>query len=51
MYKRQAVVIAMLGVIIEEDLYDHDFVENWCYGFDELAERCKEYPVELARCV
>ena len=43
-----AVVIAMLGVIIEEDLYDHDFVENWCYGFDELAERCKEYPVELA---
>ena len=29
----------MLDVIIEEDLYDHDFVENWCYGFDELAER------------
>ena len=43
-----AVVIAMLGVMIEEDLYDHDFVENWCYGFDELAERCKEYPVERA---
>lgn len=43
-----AVVIAMLGVIIEEDLYDHDFVEKWCYGFEELAERCKEYPVEKA---
>ena len=43
-----AVVIAMLGVIIEEDLYDHDFVENWCYGFDELAERCKDYPPEKA---
>ena len=43
-----AVIIAMLGVIIEEDLYDHDFVENWCYGFEELAERCKEYPVERA---
>ena len=43
-----AVVISMLGVIIEEDLYDHDFVENWCYGFDELAERCKDYPPEKA---
>ena len=43
-----AVVISMLGVMIEEDLYDHDFVEKWCYGFEELAERCKEYPVEKA---
>ena len=43
-----AVVISMLGVVIEEDLYDHDFVENWCYGFDELAERCREYPPEKA---
>ena len=41
-----AVVISMLGVIIEEDLYDHDFVENWCYGFDELAERAKEFDVK-----
>ena len=29
----------MMKVIIEEDLYDHEFVDNWCYGFDELAER------------
>ena len=40
--------LGMINLVIQEDLYDHDFVENWCYGFDELAERCKEYPVELA---
>ena len=41
-----ALGLAFLNVIIEEDLYDHDFVENWTYGFDELAERCREYPPE-----
>ena len=29
---------------INEDLYDHDFVEKWCYGFDELTGRVQEYP-------
>lgn len=38
--------MAMLNIIISEDLYDHDFVDRWTYGFDELAERAKEYPVE-----
>jgi anaerobic selenocysteine-containing dehydrogenase len=36
-----AIAMGMLKVIIEEDLYDHDFVERWTYGFDELAERCR----------
>lgn len=40
-----ALALAFMNIIIEEDLYDHEFVENWTYGFDELAERCKEYPV------
>jgi anaerobic selenocysteine-containing dehydrogenase len=40
--------MAMLNVIIEEDLYDHDFVDRWCYGFNELRERVKEMPVEKA---
>ena len=41
-----ALGLAMLNIIINEDLYDHDFVEKWCYGFEELKERVQEYPVE-----
>jgi anaerobic selenocysteine-containing dehydrogenase len=38
-----AIAMAMLKVIIDEDLYDHEFVEKWTYGFDKLVERCAEY--------
>lgn len=43
-----ALGMAMLNIIATEDLYDHDFVENWCYGFDEMVERCKTMPPEKA---
>jgi anaerobic selenocysteine-containing dehydrogenase len=39
-----ALFMSMINVIIEEGLYDRDFVEKWCYGFDKLAERAREYP-------
>ncbi|MCR5786050.1 MAG: molybdopterin-dependent oxidoreductase, partial [Eubacterium sp.] len=35
-----------INVIINEDLYDHEFVENYCVGFDELKERAAEYDLE-----
>jgi anaerobic selenocysteine-containing dehydrogenase len=41
-----ALAMGMLNVIINEDLYDHDFVENWCFGFEELSERVQEYPTD-----
>ncbi len=43
-----ALALSICNVIINEDLYDHDFVDNWCYGFEEFAERCNEYPPEVA---
>lgn len=43
-----ALALGMLHVILSEDLYDHAFVESWCYGFDALRERVREYPPELA---
>lgn len=39
-----ALALGMLNVIINEDLYDHQAVEYWCYGFEELAQRVQEYP-------
>jgi len=41
-----ALALGMLNVIINRGLYDTDFVNKWCYGFDKLAERVKEYTPE-----
>ncbi len=41
-----ALALGMMNVIIEEDLYDHDYVENYTLGFEELRQRCAEFPVE-----
>ena len=41
-----ALLMAMLNVIINENLYDKDFVAKWCYGFDELAKRVEEFTPE-----
>lgn len=41
-----ALALGMMNVIINEDLYDHEFVEKWCYGFEDLKERVQEYPPE-----
>jgi anaerobic selenocysteine-containing dehydrogenase len=35
--------MAMMNVIISEGLYDADFVNKWCYGFDELRERVADF--------
>lgn len=40
------IAISMLKTIIDEDLYDHEFVDLWCYGFDELKARMDEYDVD-----
>jgi hypothetical protein len=29
--------------IIDEEIYDREFVSKWCYGFDRLRERAREY--------
>ena len=39
-----ALALGMLNVIINEELYDREFVENWTYGFDKLKQRVQEYP-------
>ncbi|HEN21413.1 MAG TPA: hypothetical protein ENN86_05325, partial [Desulfobacteraceae bacterium] len=41
-----ALAFGMLNVIIEEELYDKDFVENHVYGWEPFVERVNEYPLE-----
>lgn len=41
-----ALLLGMINIIVEEGLYDKKFVAKWCFGFDELLERLKEYPLE-----
>ena len=41
-----SLLMSMIRVIIEEKLYDKEFVEKWCYGFDKVAERANEYPLQ-----
>jgi len=41
-----ALAWGVINIIIQEDLYDHEFVENWCTGFDELVEKAKKYTVD-----
>ncbi len=43
-----ALALAMLHVVVEEDLIDHQFVEQWCNGYEELREHVKKYPPEWA---
>jgi anaerobic selenocysteine-containing dehydrogenase len=41
-----ALALGMMNVIINEGLYDREFVEKWCYGFDQLQEHVKAFPPE-----
>ncbi len=41
-----ALALAFLNVIIEEGIYDKEFVANYIHGWEALVERVKQYPPE-----
>ena len=41
-----ALALSFLNVIIEESLYDNNFVEKWTYGFEDLKDHVKKYTPE-----
>jgi anaerobic selenocysteine-containing dehydrogenase len=41
-----AVGLGLLNIVIQEELYNKEFVDQWCYGFDLLAERAAQWPPE-----
>lgn len=47
----QALALGFLHVIIEEGLYDKDFVENYTYGFEDLAQHIKQYSPEAVSAI
>ncbi len=46
-----ALLLAMIYVIIDENLYDREFVENNTVGFDKLQDSIVTYPPEWAEKV
>jgi anaerobic selenocysteine-containing dehydrogenase len=42
-----ALALGAIHVLIEEDLYDHEFVEKWTHGFGELREYVKQFTPEV----
>jgi anaerobic selenocysteine-containing dehydrogenase len=38
--------MGMIKVIIEEGLYDKEYMQNWTVGFDELCEEIKTFTLE-----
>ncbi|MDR4499198.1 MAG: IscS subfamily cysteine desulfurase [Candidatus Scalindua sp.] len=38
-----ALALSMCNVIIEEELYDEDFVENWTVGFEDFARYVQHF--------
>ncbi len=43
-----ALALALMHVIIKENLYDKDFVEKWTIGFDQLVPHIEPYTPEWA---
>ena len=46
-----ALALALMHVIIRENLYDRDFVERWTHGFDQLVPHVEPYTPEWAESI
>jgi len=46
-----ALAMSLIEVLIEEDLYDEDFAENWCHGFSELKTYTQHFRPEVVETI
>ncbi len=46
-----ALALGMLQTMIEEDLYDERFAEDWCDGFDELRTYVQQFTPEVVETI
>jgi cysteine desulfurase NifS len=42
-----ALALGMIEVMIDEDLYDEDFADKWCHGFEELRRYVQHFRPEV----
>jgi cysteine desulfurase NifS len=46
-----ALALSMLAVMIDEELYDETFADEWCHGFDELRGYVQHFSPEVAASI
>jgi anaerobic selenocysteine-containing dehydrogenase len=46
-----ALALAMLHVVINEELVDHAFIDAWCYGYDKLKDHVQKYSPKWAETI
>ncbi len=46
-----ALALALIEVLIDEELYDEDFADNWCRGFEELKTYTQHFRPEVAATI
>lgn len=46
-----ALALAVANVLIQENLYDREFIENYCVGFDAFRAYAAQFPPERAAAI
>ena len=46
-----ALALGMANVIVEENLYDKEFVDNYVHGWEPFVKRVSEYPLERVESI
>jgi cysteine desulfurase NifS len=46
-----ALALSLIEVMIKEDLYDEDFAEDWCHGFEELKTYVQHFTPEVTETI
>jgi cysteine desulfurase NifS len=46
-----ALALSMIEVMIDDDLYDEEFAERWCHGFEDLKSYVQHFRPEVAETI
>ncbi len=46
-----ALALSMIGVMIDDELYEEDFAQRWCHGFEQLKSYVQHFRPEVAETI